>query len=68
MINIYLLKTYKGKRATSVIEVDDNVASELVETGIARYAKGRDYLVKPEFSKKGVNAKSKAFKRSPKFK
>lgn len=67
-VNVYLLRPYQGKRATSIMEVADEVAVNLVDSGVARYTKGRDFLVKPEFRKGNVSARSKAFKRSPKYK
>lgn len=59
MRQVFLLKAYDGKQAGTVIELSNNVAFGLVDSGVARYAETRDFLVKPEF---GV---SKSFKKAP---
>ena len=60
MVEIYLLQFYQGSARQSIIKVSKSDAQSLVEQGIARYAKTRDYLVKPIFGK------SKGFDKAPK--
>lgn len=59
MLKIVLLKEYQGHEVGKLIELGNNVAFGLIESGVARQAENRDFLVKPEF---GL---TKAFKSSP---
>jgi len=56
---VYLLKDYERHSANEIISVSNDVASDLINNEIARYAENRDFLVRPEFGT------SKAFKSSP---
>ena len=58
-MKLYLLKKYKKNKKGDIIEVDNDVAIILIEEGIGRCAKDRDFLIKPEM---GI---SKAFGFSP---
>ena len=58
MKRIYLLKPYQDHGADEVITVSNNVAFGLIDSGIARKAVTRDFLVKPEFgTSKAIDTK-----------
>ena len=61
-MKIFLLKKYNKKGIGDIIEIDNSVASILIEEGIGRFVTNRDFLIRPEM---GV---SKAFRFSPKQK
>ena len=59
MRSVYLLKEYDGNSSNKIIEVSNNVAFGLIDSGVAREVKTRDVIVKPQYGT------SKALKISP---
>ena len=59
MRNVYLLKEYDGHTFGEVIQVSNNIAFGLIDSGVAREPENRDFIVKPEYGQ------SKAFKTAP---
>ena len=59
MTNVYLLKDYQESEKGDIIKVRNSIALELVNSGTARVATNRDFLVRPEF---GVG---RAFNKAP---
>lgn len=49
MKKIALLKPFENHSAGDILEVSSKVANELIDSGVARVALTRDFLVKPEF-------------------
>jgi len=60
MKKIYLLKPYGEYTTNEIIEVEDILATDLIELGIARKTTNRDFLIKPQFG-----SESKAFQKAP---
>lgn len=51
MKKLVLLKNYENHVAGDILELKPEIADELIDSGIARAAVTRDFLVKPEFGK-----------------
>ena len=49
MKKIYLLKSYKNYGSNEIITVSNDIASDLINQGVARECGSRDFLIKPEF-------------------
>lgn len=57
MFKVVLLKKYKDVGIGEIIEVSTNEGFGLIDTGFARKAETRDFLIKPSFE----NSQAKAF-------
>ena len=55
MKQVYLKQPYRNYGSNEIINVSDEVASDLIGQGVGRVCENRDFLVKPEFGE------SKAF-------
>ena len=64
MTKVVFLKNYKDWSVNQVVDFSTNEAFGLIDSGIARRADNRDFLVKPEFHV----SKVKAFRKPPRRK
>jgi len=66
MVNVYILKSNEEYESGQIVSMERDKVESLIDKGIARYAKGSDFLVKQNLGNTEVS--TRAFKQSPKTK
>ena len=66
-MRIKLLTNYKGQKEGDVISLDNSLAKNLIDNGIARLATNRDVLVKPTYSNTALVSPKDKMMRSKKI-
>lgn len=62
-VSVYILKSWQEHNPGDIVEVSNNVAFGLIDSGVARKSQQEDFMVKPKTT---MPSKTKAYGRPPK--